>query len=87
MNDAITYSRVPHAAHYGYSHPAKGHDLEQWDVADIGRHVGSGNPLRPEGVPSDAEYRCGYLAKDGSQRWLFVRTAPLSEGTCEWCRT
>jgi len=84
MSTAIIYSRVPHVAHYAFSDPRIGHDLEQWDCPDVGRHY-SGNPIRPEGVPSNAEYRCGYLAKDGSQRWLFVRRVPLSAGTCEWC--
>ena len=77
-----TFKRIPHAAHYGYAHPAKGHDLEQWDVTSEARpevaRVGSG-------VPSDAAYLCGYLDKDGRQHWLFVRRAPLSAGPCARC--
>lgn len=29
----VTYSREPHAAHYGNEHPPKGHDLERWTYA------------------------------------------------------
>jgi hypothetical protein len=81
----VTYRRAKHAAHYDYSHPAKGHDLEQWDVAgDLPHEPRTGNPIAPPEVPRDAEYHSGYLARDGVQHWLFVRTAPLT-GTCVRC--
>lgn len=79
---SVTYRRIPHAGHYGHSHPAKGHDLEQWDVK---------SELRPElarvaiDVPRDAEYDCGYLDLGGHQHWLYTRKAPLSPGGCTRC--
>jgi hypothetical protein len=80
----ISYRRVQHAAHYGYSHPAKGHDLEQWDVvAELARGVRSGHPVAPAEVPADAEYHSGYR-RDGVQHWIFVRRAPLT-GSCPHC--
>ncbi len=75
----VTYARIPHAAHYAYGHPAKGHDLEQWDVKQPKR-----GPVPPE-VPTNAEYHSGYIDKDGAQHWLWVRTAPLSPGECKRC--
>lgn len=73
---AVQYTRVRHAAHYGYNHPAKGHDLERWEFV-------ANDNVRPEGVPVDAEYHCGFL-EGGVQRWVYVRVAPLS-GTCPRC--
>lgn len=82
----VTYRRIPHAAHYSYGDSRVGHDLEQWDSPDVGRHTGSGSPKRADGVPVDAQYHSGYIAKDGAQRWVFVRRAPLSEApTCLYC--
>lgn len=74
-----TYRRIPHAAHYAYGHPAIGHDLEQWDVAQA-HHM-----PKPTDVPSDAEYHSGYIARDGSQHWVYTRIAPLSPGCCSRC--
>lgn len=73
---AVTYRRVPHAAHYGAANT--GHDLEQWDVAQ---------PFaapHPDAVPADAEKHSGYIARDGKAHTLFVRRAPLT-GTCPRC--
>ena len=74
------YRRIPHAAHYGYNHPAVGHDLEQWDYAQASRL-----PVPPD-VPFSAEYHSGYVDSGGAQHWLYVRRAPLSPGECVWCR-
>lgn len=73
---AVTYARIPHAAHY--PHIGGGHDLEQWTYAQPERL-----PV-PEGVPADAEYHSGSRS-EGVQSWHYVRTAPLSPGICERC--
>lgn len=77
------FRRAVHAAHYGHGHPAKGHDLEEWDVI---------HPVKPSralledaGVPFDVEYHSGYIDHEGRQHWLFVRRAPLSPGKCARC--
>lgn len=77
----VAYQRIEHAGHYGRGIDGIvcGHDLEQWDVAAPVR------PLRPDGVPVDAEYHSGYV-KDGVQHWLFIRVAALSPGECDWCK-
>ncbi len=72
-----TYHRAQHAAHYGYGHPATGHDLESWDVAQA---VGA---ARPSDVPADAAYHHGYVA-DGVQHVVWTRVAPLT-GDCPSC--
>lgn len=74
------YRRIPHAAHYAYSHPAMGHDLEEWDITDSGTIV----PHRVDGVPEDAHYSHGYV-RDGVQHWIYTRRAPLSPGQCDRC--
>lgn len=71
-----TYSRERHAAHTG---PGTGWDLEKWDV------VAPTLPASPP-VPADAEYHSGYVDRAGVQHWIYVRRAPLSEGTCVWCQ-
>ena len=75
---AIAYNRAQHAAHYP-EHPAIGHDLERWDVVGICR------PVRPEGVPYDAEYHHGYLDEQKRQHYVFVRVAPLTGPRCSRC--
>jgi len=69
------YKRVPHAAHYHGG--GRGHDIEQWTFA---------SPVnkRPDDVPRDAQYHCGFV-KDGEQHWIYVRRAELSPGTCSRC--
>ena len=74
-----SYTRIPHAAHYSYGHPAVGHDLEQWDYAQPQRL-----PVPPDVAPN-AEYHSGYLDRQGVQHWVYVRTAPLSPGECPRC--
>jgi hypothetical protein len=74
----VIYSRRPHAAHYAYDHPARGHDLEQWDVTQPFHHA------RPDGVPWDAEKHSGYVDDAGRAHTLFTRPAPLT-GTCDRC--
>lgn len=74
----VRTGRAQHAAHYGFGHPAKGHDLEWWDYAQTERL-----PV-PEGVPTDAEYHSGYLVGD-RQWWHYVRRAPLSGPACARC--
>ncbi len=76
---AVVYRRAPHAAHYGYGHPAKGHDLESWDVVQL-----LWESPRPDGVPADAVKNHGYV-KDGVQHFVYVRRAPLSAGGCDRC--
>jgi hypothetical protein len=73
----VTYSREPHAAHYAYDHPKRGHDLERWSYAQERRL-----PV-PVGVPRNAEYHSGFM-RDGMQHWTYVRTAPLT-GSCAFC--
>jgi hypothetical protein len=87
MSTTVIYGRIQHAAHYAYTHPAKGHDLEQWDVTgDLPRGPRTGDPIAPSVVPRDAVYHYGYLDKDGVQHWLFTRRAPLT-GNCARCGT
>ena len=74
----MIYRRAQHAAHYGYGHPAKGHDLESWDVAQ------AWTDPRPADVPPNAEKHSGYV-KDGVQYVVFVRVAPLSGPPCDRC--
>lgn len=84
---AITHKRIQHAAHYEGPHPAKGHDLEQWDYLPDGQTTRDrcGDPVRPDGIPSGAEYHCGYLDREGRQHWLFVRRVPLTGPACNRC--
>lgn len=79
---STVYSRIAHAAHYGYSHPAVGHDLEQWDVASADRPEVA---RRGTDVPADAEYHSGYVDAAGRQHWVYVRRAPLSGPPCVRC--
>jgi hypothetical protein len=85
-----TYRRIPHAAHYAYSHPAVGHDLEQWDV-DTQAEPGTTESARilvrhsTIGLPPNAEYHSGYLDRDGHQHWIYVRTSPLTGPRCNRC--
>ena len=76
----VTFRVCRHAAHYGYSHPARGHDLHQWDAKQA-----FGEP-RPDGVPRDAEKHSGYIDSDGNAHTIFVKTAPLSDGECPMCK-
>lgn len=71
-----TMTRIRHAAHYGYG-MVGGHDLEQIDIKSPRRNT--------DVLPGGFEYHCGYVAKDGSQHWLYTRRAPLSVGTCAMC--
>lgn len=66
--------RIPHAAHYMYEHPAKGHDLIELDVTSEKR------PAAPLGF----DWHSGYV-KNGRQHWVFTKRAPLSSGTCARC--
>jgi hypothetical protein len=81
------YSRVPHAAHYVYGHPAKGHDLERIDV-----NTGEARCSRDRvvlgdaaGLPSGYAYHSGYVDANGHQHWIYTRTAPLSPEPCARC--
>ncbi len=76
----MEYRRTQHAAHYSYDHPAKGHDLESWDVQQ------GWADAHPVGVPVDAEKNHGYVM-DGVQHVVFVRRAPLSGPPCARCPT
>jgi hypothetical protein len=81
--------RTRHAAHYA---GGGGHDLLTLEVTvPASKEAGTamfdkrGVP-RVEGLPAGFEYHSGHGEPGGTQRWRFVRTAPLSEGTCALCR-
>jgi hypothetical protein len=72
----IDYRIVRHAAHTVRS---QGWDLEIWDVCQ------PFDAPYPLGVPLDAEKHSGSFVR-GVAWTRFVRKAPMSEGTCEYCR-
>lgn len=74
MSQSVVFERIQHAAHYGNG----GHDLDTWTYAQPERL-----PC-PASVPRDAQYRSGFL-RNGVQHWIYVRIAPLSDGTCVRC--
>lgn len=76
----MTYRRLRHAAHFI---GGGGQDLHEYDVAGSDWRPGFG--IKPSCVPPVAEYHVGYIAKDGSQHWVFMAPAPMSEGTCDRC--
>lgn len=74
--------RIPHAAHYMYDHPGRGHDLEEWIVESVVRP--DYEQLAELGLPADAEWHTGHRA-DGVQRWTYIAKRSMSAGTCERC--
>jgi hypothetical protein len=81
----VEQNRVRHAAHYMYEHPARGHDLDRWNIRAAMRPTHE--QLSALGLPDDAEWHTGYIDPDtGSQYWIFLAKRPLSEGTCDRCR-
>jgi len=78
----VARSLVPHAGHYAYNHPDKGHDLELWTVAHA--TIPKFEQLAALGVPRDATFDSGCVV-DREQCWRFISRRPLSAGTCERC--
>ena len=83
MSRLSAYRRIVHAAHYGYDHPMRGHDLEEWDIAS---DLVQAEARRGTDVPLDAQYHVGYYDADGRHHWTYTRIAPMTGGTCERCK-
>lgn len=82
--ELVEQSRIRHAAHYMYDHPARGHDLDRWVVRSQTRPTFE--QLTALGLPADAEWHTGYAAPGTRQQhWVYIAKRPLSEGTCERC--
>ena len=86
----VVVTRHAHAAHYGHGHPARGHDLIAVEViiraGEETPYNSRGEPeVRPAGLPAEFKYHSGSRIPGASQ-WRFVKTAPLSAGTCARCR-
>lgn len=78
----VSHQLIPHAVHYMYDHPARGHDLEQWVIEAPVQPLWS--KLKELGLPEDARWDAGH-AVDGRQRWTYTAQREMSPGACERC--